>query len=207
MKTLFLKSATAPLIISLVDINYNELICVDTINENELLAGQPSKSLFLAITMLLERNKLDFGDINRLYIASGPGSYTGTRLLVTIVKTIWSLLPQIEIYDTSILAILERMSQEITETNYLSIVYARKNKYYVNGKLPNGQLVVDSVKDTRAVEILLEQMTIVNGQSETKTIAEYLQVPLQYDAWYAVSKRINDIDLYEPYYLEGVTIG
>ena len=205
---MFLKSATNPLIVSLAEIVDQEIKIVDTIVLELTMQQRASNELFDVIERLLKKHQLEYSELERMYVASGPGSYTGARLLVTIVKTIAFLFPQIAVYDVSILAVLLQMSMEQNHegiANY-AVSYARKNKYYFLDEASG----VDCLLTTKEVEqIVGEQACYVNGQKIDKNDFNILDLKenLDFVAWASVSQSVEDIMLYEPYYLEEVTIG
>jgi len=170
-----------------------------------------STELFAQLDQLLERNNLTYAAIARMYVASGPGSYTGARLLVTIVKTIVYLYPKINVFDSSLLDILLQSSKDNNNYSFdnYGITVARKNKYYVAHQRAEG-VQTNNLKSTSEVASLLAMSNscFVNGVEVRQEIdLTTLRHTLDIDAWVKVSKIVTDITLYEPYYLESVNIG
>lgn len=212
MKVLFLKSATLPLIISLAEIENGTITILDTVEDEEILRGKPSEMFFFGIDKLLQRNNLPYIALNALYIATGPGSYTGTRLAITIAKTLSILLPSLAIYKASLLDIYKEMSVSLPENvkkQHLSLVFARKNKYYVTYEIENEGSVSDTILPNMEIERLFEKCLYCNGQIFTENMLSFAHVPVEfnYDSWYKMSELVDDIHNFEPYYLEGVNIG
>lgn len=74
---------------------------------------------------------LNYGDLEKIYLNLGPGSFTGVRVGVNLAKTIWSVYQNIEVYGANALEILSC-------GNGFSILDAKGNKSYLaqyqNGK-------------------------------------------------------------------------
>lgn len=47
-----------------------------------------SETIFVELNQLLERNAVDYKDIDQVIITDGPGSYTGIRIAMTIAKVL-----------------------------------------------------------------------------------------------------------------------
>lgn len=203
MKALFLKSASNPLVISLAEIEDEQLTILHEVNSEEFVGQKASESLFYAIDTLLTDMKLQYSDLERIYVASGPGSYTAARLLVTIVKTIAFMNPHIAIYDASILDIFLKMSKMVSNNEkVLAVAEARRNKYYVSAE--NAAVVsTDELLELMNGPIALNGQLFIDGCEEIEMIPN----KLIYQVWKEVSHKVDDIMLYEPFYLEAVTIG
>ena len=217
LKALFLKSAATPLVLNYVHIDEAGDIPYLEIVEEVILpisaSSQPSKVLFDSIDQLLKKHNVAYSDLDRIYVASGPGSYTGARLLVTIVKTIHFLHPDILIYDASILDVLLAMSGEVTpnqEVPQYAVAYARKNKYYFAGIVASSR-VNDTLVSTQELLDMCKTPCIINGTLFKDGLVGVEQLPdnLAVLAWKSVSHKLShdDLMIYEPYYLESVNIG
>jgi len=212
MKTLFLQSATSPLIMKYAEVSVGEPIvvydsCTVELNEKQ----KASTELFNEIDLMLARNNLAYNEIQAIYVASGPGSYTAARLLVTIVKTIAFMYPDIAVFDASLLDILRYSSMRVNTQgwNTYSIVLARKNKYYVLSEEAGFTRAPQLLSTPEVQELIATNMPcIVNGNEVNGdfNVAD-LQYGLLVDDWYRVSSAVLDVRLYEPYYLEAVNIG
>jgi len=212
MKALFLKSATSPLVIKYVEFQDNETFVVRDEYTHELNgAYKASTEVFDQIDKLLERNNVQYADINRIYVASGPGSYTAARLLVTIVKTIVFLYPEIAVFDASLLAIglQASMRHNVHDFANYGVSLARKNKYYLAAHTA-GETQANQVVSTTELQAFVEASMpcFVNGvEMVTSFNLSELTNILVLEDWVAVSTRVNDVSVYEPYYLEEVNIG
>ncbi|AVN63875.1 tRNA (adenosine(37)-N6)-threonylcarbamoyltransferase complex dimerization subunit type 1 TsaB [Mesoplasma florum] len=77
------------------------------------------------ITKLLSKNNLKINDIEEFYLTNGPGSYTGVRVGLTIVKTLKTLSNKIKVY------LLNSLAFQAANDQAISILDARGNKYYI----------------------------------------------------------------------------
>lgn len=215
MKALFLQSAIQPLTIVLVEIINDKVIEIDRVKNKAIVNGLPSETFFYGVEQLRERNNLEYAEIDRIFIASGPGSYTGARLAVTIAKTIAVFCEHIELYDVSLLSIYQRMSvisqkRQKKDGICLALVYARKNKLYVQATWDQKILLHDSIRSFEEVEQMFSAPCYVNGQyidKQVTNLEDMLTRKLDLLIWYQLSQKVEDIHEYEPYYLESVTIG
>ena len=82
MKTLFISS-------------YDELVTIALLKDGKLLSKKEeisnrSHSIILVPTIeeILKENSLETNDLNEIVVVSGPGSFTGVRLGITVAKTL-----------------------------------------------------------------------------------------------------------------------
>ena len=82
MISLFLDTSSKKLVVALVkDNEVISLVEKETLNDH-------SKYLVPIIDEELNKNNLDIKDVNKIYVIKGPGSFTGTRIAVTVAKTL-----------------------------------------------------------------------------------------------------------------------
>ena len=79
---------------------------------------------------MLDRHDITLKDVNEMIITSGPGSYTGVRVAMTIAKTL-AAVSDVKIKSVSSLAAYAGMNQA------LSVIDARGHKVFV-GVYENG---------------------------------------------------------------------
>lgn len=98
MKSLAIDTSTNYLSLALFD--GLELVALQQLN----IVRQHGEYLLPAVRQLLAQNNWQAQELSRLYIGRGPGSYTGIRIGVTMVKT-WAKAFNIELYSLSSLAL------------------------------------------------------------------------------------------------------
>lgn len=77
----------------------SDKLCVSLVKDNEVIyenykttKNDHSTYLVSIINEGLNKNNLTVTDINKILVSIGPGSFTGTRIAVTVAKTLaWSL--------------------------------------------------------------------------------------------------------------------
>lgn len=113
----------------------NQPLTVSIIDENEILTEQiinirrnHSIQLMPAIDEALKQAQLTLDDIERIVVASGPGSYTGLRIAVTIAKSLaWA--KDIELVGVSSLKVLAGNIHQ-KDALIVPIFDARRNNIY-----------------------------------------------------------------------------
>ena len=86
MKTLLINTCTNRIIVAIADSEATFSSC------NEIIENQMSNIIMTKIEKCFEEAGLKPNDIDQIIVATGPGSYTGIRIGVTIAKTMaWAL--------------------------------------------------------------------------------------------------------------------
>ncbi len=98
-----------------------------------------STTILEQVTKLFEWTDRNIDNVDNVIISKGPGSFTGVRIAMSLVKGIFALSENVKIYTVSELDALQYMSK-----NYADIVVAgidsRKGKIYAN-ILENGKKI------------------------------------------------------------------
>lgn len=121
MICLFLDTSSDDLTISLI--KDNNLIF------NKIITTKNDHSSYLVATIResLNVNKLSVKDINKLFVTIGPGSFTGTRIGITVAKTLaWS----IGINVTPISSLEQYIYEYKNYDFYISIIEERRENVY-----------------------------------------------------------------------------
>jgi len=95
-----------------------------------------SESLFKVLSNLSKEYNFDFLSIDSICFTIGPGSYTGTRIALTLAKTL-ALTKKLTIYTISTLKLYSNM-----QTNTAVLMDARAERTYF-GVYNNGKVVVE----------------------------------------------------------------
>ena len=121
MISLYIDTATSYPIISLI--KDNEIIYL----YKDKIDGDISVSIFSIIETGFKKANISAKDVDNIYVVNGPGSFTGTRIGVTIAKVFaWSL-------DKKVVPLSTLMTYATTKTDrkkVLSIIDARHNHAY-----------------------------------------------------------------------------
>ena len=123
--------------ISLVMDTSNSYLAVGLFKDNMCLEAfqekgsrRQSEKAIPSLKEVLDRHHIALKDVNEMIITSGPGSYTGVRVAMTIAKTL-AAVSDVRIKSVSSLAAYAGMNQA------LSVIDARGHKVFV-GVYDNG---------------------------------------------------------------------
>ncbi len=103
----------------------------DTSYEERMVNGAfaPSENLMGEIKALLARAGLTFNDLNLLVCTKGPGSFTGLRIAMAMMKGI-SLASDVPLVSVPTLSAIERTVSSLWKGPVLSIIDAKKKRFY-----------------------------------------------------------------------------
>ena len=107
---------------------YQDNVCLEAFQEKG--SRRQSEKAIPTLKEVLDRHHIALKDVNEMIITSGPGSYTGVRVAMTIAKTLASV-SNVKIKSVSSLATYAGMNQA------LSVIDARGHKVFV-GVYENG---------------------------------------------------------------------
>ena len=121
MISLFIDTSSKDVSIAL----FRDSILLSSISEETI--GGHSKYTVDYINKILEANNVMPIDVNKIFVVTGPGSFTGLRIGVTIAK-VFSFLQNIPVVSISS---LKMRSLSLKHDYCLSIMDARRGNYYV----------------------------------------------------------------------------
>ncbi len=133
MKTLILDSSFLYLVIAIADDN-GKLV----FNHQLDLPKQQSEFIFVEIVSALEETGYSINDLDRIVITRGPGSYTGTRIAMTIAKVLVTLLPSISLYTVSTLQAIAGLQSGF------AFIDARSKRVY-GASIDNGRIISEKI--------------------------------------------------------------
>jgi tRNA threonylcarbamoyladenosine biosynthesis protein TsaB len=107
---------------------YQDNVCLEAFQEKG--SRRQSEKAIPTLKEVLDRHHIALKDVNEMIITSGPGSYTGVRVAMTIAKTL-AAVSNVKIKSVSSLATYAGMNQA------LSVIDARGHKVFV-GVYENG---------------------------------------------------------------------
>ena len=159
MISLFLDTCNHDIVIGLL--KDNKLISSNIFsNDNNL-----SERLLPSIKRLLDENKINIKELNKIFISVGPGSFTGIRIGVTVAKTIaWSL--KIDIIPISSLEIIASTN---TESKYICPVIDARRGYVYGGLYDNDLKPIFNDKYIKLDELL----SIINTSYQNVEFISY----------------------------------
>lgn len=121
MRTLYLDTSSSWLYTGIVE----DEILIDCVKEK--LDKDLSSFSLPKIVEMLEKNDIDKSSIDRMIVVTGPGSFTGIRIGLTIAKT-WAWAKQIEIIPISSLEAMALSGK--AAAYFIPMIDARRNYYY-----------------------------------------------------------------------------
>lgn len=107
---------------------YQDNVCLEAFQEKG--SRRQSEKAIPTLKEVLDRHDIALKDVNEMIITSGPGSYTGVRVAMTIAKTL-AAVSDVKIKSVSSLAAYAGMNQA------MSVIDARGHKVFV-GVYENG---------------------------------------------------------------------
>lgn len=107
---------------------YQDNVCLEAFQEKG--SRRQSEKAIPTLKEVLDRHHIALKDVNEMIITSGPGSYTGVRVAMTIAKTL-AAVSDVRIKSVSSLATYAGMNQAF------SVIDARGHKVFV-GVYENG---------------------------------------------------------------------
>ena len=107
---------------------YYDNVCLEAFQEKG--SRRQSEKAIPTLKEVLDRHDIALKDVDEMIITSGPGSYTGVRVAMTIAKTL-AAVSDVKIKSVSSLAAYAGMNQA------LSVIDARGHKVFV-GVYENG---------------------------------------------------------------------
>jgi len=161
MKILAFDTSNQPMSVAVVE---DEKILMEQIIN---IKRNHSVQLMPAIDEALKQVKLTIEDIDRIAVASGPGSYTGLRIAITIAKSLaWA--KDIELVGVSSLKVVAgNRFDENTGEMIIPIFDARRQNIYTGlyTRKSNGELI----KVMEEVHIAAEQWAEILAQKEWRS--------------------------------------
>lgn len=148
----------------------NQVLGVAIMQKNNLIAEMMtninkdhSSRLMPAIVDIMEKVEMTPEQLDKIIVANGPGSYTGTRIGVTTAKTLaWSL--DIPIYTVSSLEALAYNGSFFN--GYICPFFDARRKTVFTGlyKFDNGQLITVKEESNMSMENWLNNLASLNEE-------------------------------------------
>lgn len=184
MKNLFLDTSTNLLYIGISD--GNKLI------KEHIKIGKKDHGKYLVslVGELLKGVNLTIDDIDRIYVGSGPGSYTDLRVSGMVAK-MFSALKEIPLYEVSSLFFL---SSGYENTNAV-MIDARNNNVFSSIYKENETLVEEALRN-------IEDFKVIAKRYNAKTILlDENNYKVDISKVIKKAKLVLNVDAFEPRYL------
>lgn len=184
MMSLFIDTSNFKLVIGVVD----ETAKIVKAYYNEILKGDLSSKIFDVLKKCIDESNIVPNDIEKIYVVTGPGSFTGVRIGVTIAKTYaWSLKKKVIPISS-----LEVLASTKCSTKYVvPMIDARRDAVYagiydneLNTKLSDTYIALEDLNNK-----LPDDYTIVSDD----TIQNYNTIESEIDILKIVNKHMNDV--------------
>lgn len=112
---------------------------------------------------LLASQQLDYADLSQIYVVIGPGSFTGVKVGVSIVKTICSVYPQIQVFWMDSVSI-------VAGFDGCGCIDAKSKAYYVIG--------YENQKITLPLQMVAEDQWAIIKQ-QFKNVTDFAQLKIE----------------------------
>lgn len=147
------------------------------------------------LNVFLIKNKLKLSDIENFYLTTGPGSYTGIRVGLTIVKTIKNINPKINVY------LINSLFFQVGLKNGISIINAGVNKVYLAGYIEGAEKICPQVVAIGELDIIKSnsvwsKYSVFHGYTEIDFVKNFLELKPYF------SLSITDDEI-KPLYIKG----
>ncbi len=128
----------------------------DTSYEERMVDGNfaPSENLMGEIKSMLERAHITLKDLNLLICTRGPGSFTGLRIAMSLMKGI-SYANDIPLVSVPTLSVIEESVRPLRDGYILSVIDAKKKRFYFRLSLDGETLIPDR---DESPEIILQEV-------------------------------------------------
>lgn len=177
-----------------------------------------SSNILEQVNMLFEWTGTNIDDVKQVLISKGPGSFTGVRIAMALVKGLFAIADDVKIYGVSELDAIYYLSKEYADI-VISGIDANKSKIYYNIyengiKIKNDTVgyineLVDMYKNTDkkvlfAGDIANNYSSIIDNENFISIAKSRLMIDSR--IYYELLKEnlvsIESIETLAPYYLE-----
>lgn len=183
-----------------IDTAYKYLTCA-LIKDNKIISSysdmcfkRQSEEVFVILEKIFKEANINKKDIDSICISKGPGSYTGTRIAMTIAKVIGETL-NIDVYTISTLRLYAS-----GKSNQLVLMDARANRAYIGMFNENNIVLNDCIKELS--EINSEGYEIVGDASLLGKEDVYPDIANAFLMTKSVWEKADNISYLAPEYLK-----
>ena len=183
-----------------IDTAYKYLTCA-LIQDDKVLSSyseacfkRQSEEVFHALEDIFRKAGVDKREIDSICVSSGPGSYTGVRIAMTIAKVIGEILP-CDVYTVSTLRLYAGDRQ-----NCLSLMDARAGRAYVAVYDKGKAMLEDTILPIE--EIHPEDHTVIGDGSLLGKEDDYGDIAQSFLATKPYWHKVEEIAYLTPDYLK-----
>lgn len=181
MRILFIDTSGTDVSISII--NDNNVI----VNINDEVPNSHSIYTVNFIDKALKEAKLSADDIDKILVVTGPGSFTGVRIGVTIAK-VYAYLRKIEVISVSSLKMLSLSSNHdyclslinAKNDNYYLGLYDKYNEEVIKEQFNNKDVVLDIINKYNPTivsdsDLIINDIVIKKQKLNIENICSYYQ--------------------------------
>ena len=191
MMSLFIDTSNQKLVVGVIDENKETLVTY----YNQILKGEMASKTLDVIKDCIETSRITPNDIEKIYVVTGPGSFTGVRIGVTIAKTFaWALKKKVISISS-----LEVLASTSCDTKYIVPMIDARREAVFAGIYDNDLNVIfnDSYITLEDLKTKLpEEYTFVSDDE----IENYNIVKSDINILKVIKKHQNDIGI-DPHHL------
>ncbi len=155
---------------------------------SEVGSQRQSENAIPYIEKLLNQLGLELFDFDELIVTCGPGSYTGVRVGLTIVKTLKTVRPSFKVKMISSLA-----AYAGKEGKKISVIDARSKKVFVGIYQQGKEVVPEQMMDISAFETLLCQYPDYEVVGQGDIVGIEVKESCIYQNMYDLAKEIEAV--------------
>lgn len=183
-----------------VDTAYKYLGCA-LIQDSTILASESfpcfksqSEQLFVVLKQVFSMANVDPKEIDSICISKGPGSYTGTRIAMTLAKVIGQTLP-CNVFTISTLKLYAA-----GEPKTMVIMNARANRAYVGVYDNNETIIADHIEEISSINTM--SYNIVGDGLLVNKVDNYPDIGQAFLNTKPVWEKVDNIAFLVPEYLK-----
>ncbi|MBR3210171.1 MAG: tRNA (adenosine(37)-N6)-threonylcarbamoyltransferase complex dimerization subunit type 1 TsaB [Bacilli bacterium] len=200
MKYLFINTATTNLVVAILI----EGKIIYLYNNND--GNDTSSKIMPILDEAFSKSKITINDIDKIFVVNGPGSFTGIRVGLTIVKTIGYCLniPVVPIsslevmasgFDTDCMCLIDARRGYVYAGSYDKDLNCLSGDCYVllnSLDMKNLKLISFDSFDFEVCKPLIDVVKIINKHKDDEGVNPHMLNPKYLKLTEAEEKRLND---------------
>lgn len=164
-----------------------------------------SENVLKTIDELCQEAKVNIGDVDKVSVVVGPGSFTGIRIGVAIVKGLGVVKENLKVFPVSSLELMAYIYSQKHKSSFVCVLNALSNLYFVCEFDENGiKTGEERMIDKGELEKINKKLVCLGGDLEMDG-ADYVEITtenfLEYTKKITQEKSGISADLVEPVYI------